>query len=461
MGDATPYDLLVIGAGQSGAPLAGAFSKAGHRVALVERAHIGGTCVNWGCTPTKTMLASGRVAHLARRAGDYGVQTDGIAVDMPTVRQRQRDMVSMFRGGSERGIEQQANIDLYRGEATFVDDRTVAVSQQDGEVRRLAGERVLINTGTRPRMPDVPGLREVRFLDSTSVMELDHVPDHLLVLGGGYIGLEFAQLFRRLGSDVTLVQRREQILPREDSDIAACLQGILRDEGIDLRLNTSVASVEPSDGQIAASLNGRDGRDDVLASHLLIAAGRVPNTDTLNLEATGVATNDRGYVTVDNRLRTSAANVYASGDVHGGPAFTHTSYDDFRLLKGNLLRGEARTTAGRIVANTVFTDPQLGRVGLSEHEARGGGYDVSVASMPMTSVPRALETDETRGMMKAVVDRSTNRILGAGILGIEGGELASMIQVAMQGDMPYTTLRDAPFAHPTLAESLNNLFGQV
>jgi pyruvate/2-oxoglutarate dehydrogenase complex dihydrolipoamide dehydrogenase (E3) component len=407
------------------------------------------------------MIASGRVAYLTRRGPDYGVHTGPIQIDMERIRQRKRKLVQMFRDGSERGVQQLEDLDLYRGTARFTAARTVEVTPAEGQARTLTADRVLINTGQRPRIPDLPGLGEVGYHDSTSIMELGELPEHLLVLGGGYIGLEFGQLFARLGSKVTILQRREQVLPGEDTDIAQCLQQILGEDGIDLWLSSDVQQVQHNGQQIELTVTGPQGRDRLAGSHLLVATGRRPNTDGLNLDAAGVEVDERGYVPVDDHLRTSAEGVYASGDVHGGPAFTHTSYEDFRVLKANLLRGEDRTTDHRIVANTVFTDPQLGRVGLTEHEARQRGYDVAVASMPMTSVPRALETDETRGLMKAVVDRQTDRILGAAALGIEGGEVASMIQVAMEGDLPYTVLRDAPFAHPTLAESLNNLFGKL
>ncbi|MCS3698330.1 mercuric reductase [Salinibacter ruber] len=452
------YDLIVIGAGQGGGPLAGTVAEAGHDVALLERTHVGGTCVNEGCTPTKTMIASARVAHLARRAEDYGVETGEVTVDLETVRQRKRDIVESFRAGSRSSVEAKSSLDLIEGDGRFVDAETVAVDLNDGGRRTLTADRIVINTGTRPAVPPIDGLDEVDFLTSTSIMELGAVPDHLLVLGGGYIGLEFGQMFRRFGAEVTIIDRGEHVLSREDTGVAEALEGILREDGLRLLNETSVTAVEETGDAITAHLGGPDAPAQVEGDELLVAAGRRPNTDTLNLEAAGVAATDRGHVRVDDRLATTADGVYAIGDVTGGPAFTHVSYDDYRVLQDNWLHDGDRTTEDRLISYTLFTDPQLGRVGLTEEQARAQDLDVTVAQMPMTRVARALEVDETRGLMKAVIDAETNRLLGAAVLGIEGGEVMSVLQTAMMGDLPVGRLRAAPFAHPTLAESLNNLF---
>jgi pyruvate/2-oxoglutarate dehydrogenase complex dihydrolipoamide dehydrogenase (E3) component len=453
------YDAIIVGAGQAGGPLSSALANAGWKTALIEREHVGGTCVNEGCTPTKTMVASARVAHLTRRAADYGVQAGPVTVDLRTVRQRKRDIVDSFRSGSERRIEGTEGLDLVRGEARFTGPKVLEVKLDDGGVRHLTADKIFINTGTRPRRPSLPGLVEAPYLDSTSIMELGELPEHLLVIGGGYVGLEFGQMFRRFGSEVTIVQRRGQLLTREDPDVAEEVAEILRGEGIEVLLNTKPVRVDRTAGdQLRLAVQTEEGEDALTGSHLLMAAGRVPNSDRLNLEAAGIKTDRRGFIPVDERLETNLAGVYALGDVNGGPAFTHVSYDDFRIIRTNLIEGGEATTAGRPIPYTVFIDPQLGRVGLSEQQARAEGRDIRVAKMPMAWVARALETDETLGLMKAVVDAENGQILGAAILGIEGGEIMAVLQMAMMGGVPYTDIRDAVFAHPTLAESLNNLF---
>ena len=455
------YDAIVIGSGQAGGPLAQALANSGRRTALVEREHVGGTCVNEGCTPTKTMVQSAKVAYLARRAADYGVDVGPVSINMEKVRRRKRDIVDSFRGGSERRIERTEGLDLIRGDARFTGPKELEVSLSGGGARRLTADAVFINVGCRPAELPIDGLAGVPHLDSTSVMELDEVPNHLLVLGGGYVGLEFAQMFRRFGSEVTVVQRGGRLLPREDPDVADEVAKILgEEEGLEVLLRADALAVETAGGGLRLTVRTPEGERKLSGSHLLVAAGRPPNTDTLNLPAAGVETDGRGFVKIDEKLETSAPGVYALGDVKGGPAFTHVSYDDFRVIKTNLDGGDA-SIADRLVPYAVFIDPQLGRVGLSEAEAREKGIDFRVAKMPMTYVARALEVDETRGFMKVLVDPGTGQILGCAILGIEGGETMSLLQVAMMGKLPYTAIRDGIFAHPTLAESLNNLFATL
>jgi len=452
------YDAIVIGSGQAGTPLSTALAEAGMHTALIEREHVGGTCVNEGCTPTKTMVASARVAYLARRGADYGVHTGDIRIDMERVRQRRRDIVNSFRNGSQGRIEKTANLELIFGEASFTGAKSLLVRQKDGGQLALTAEKIFINAGARPSVPALDGLKAVSFLDSTSIMELDTVPEHLLVLGGGYVGLEFGQMFRRFGSRVTIVQSAGQLLNREDPDIAEEVAKILQQDGVEVLLNATANRVSQSDGSIRLEIQ-QQGRSTTLAgSHLLVATGRMPNSDTLHLAAAGVQTDDHGFIEVNGRLETTSNGVYALGDIKGGPAFTHISYDDFRIIRTNLIEKGSATTDGRLVPYTVFIDPQLGRIGITETEALVQKRNIRVAKLPMTSVARALEVDETRGFMKAIVDGESNQLLGAAVLGIEGGEIMSAIEIAMMGRLPYTALRDGVFAHPTLAESLNNLF---
>jgi pyruvate/2-oxoglutarate dehydrogenase complex dihydrolipoamide dehydrogenase (E3) component len=404
------------------------------------------------------MVASGRVAYLARRAADYGVKVGPISIDMAKVRQRKRNIVDSFRNGSQSRIEKTANLELIFGEASFSGHQTILVRLQNGDRRTLSAKHIFINAGTRASRPKLDGLDTVPSLDNISIMELDAVPDHLLILGGGYIGLEFGQLFRRFGSQVTIVQSDAQLLAREDADIAEEVTNILRQDGVDVLLNAKATRVSKSGETIQVEIQSSATSNPLSGSHLLVATGRVPNTDTLNLLSAGVQTDDRGFIRVNDRLETTAEGVYALGDIKGGPAFTHISYDDFRIIRANLLEGKSASTKDRQVPYTVFIDPQLGRIGMTEAEARQQGRKIRVAKLPMTHVARALEVDETRGFMKAIVDAGTSQILGAAILGIEGGEIMSAIEIAMMGKLPYTALRDGTFAHPTLTESLNNLF---
>jgi len=452
------YDAIVIGSGQGGKPLSVDLAKAGWKTALIEREHIGGTCINTGCTPTKTMVASGRLAYLSRRSADYGVHTGPVTVNLAEVRQRKQKIVESFRNGSLSSVEKTAGLDLLKGEASFTGSNSIEVRLNEGGTRLLTAGKIFINAGARPSQPPIPGLDTVPFLDSTSIMELDVLPEHLLVLGGSYIGLEFGQMFRRFGSRVTVIQRGKRLLNREDPDITDAVATIVEEDGVTVQFISDVMRVEQAAGQIHLIVRTSDGEKTLTGSHLLVAVGRTPNTERLNLAAAGVKTDSHGFIEVNDRLETSTPGVYALGDVKGGPAFTHISYDDFRIIRTNLLQGGNATTSKRLVPYTVFIDPQLGRVGLSETEARAQSRNIRVAKLPMTHVARAIEVGETRGFIKAVVDADTDQILGCAVLGIEGGELMSMLEIAMMGQLPYTTLKDAIFAHPTLAECLNNLF---
>ena len=457
------YGSIVIGSGQAAVPLAMALAKAGSKIALIEQTHVGGTCINEGCTPTKTMVASARVAYLSRRSADYGVVADvKEKVDMSVVQRRRRDIVASFRSGSEARVKKTEGLDLLMGRARFTGDKQVEVDMNDGGKISLTAENIFINVGARPSRLQFSGIESIPVLNSTTIMELEVIPDHLLIIGGGYIGLEFGQMFHRYGSKVTIVHRGAHLLSREDDDVADAIADILRQDGIEILLQTTPTNVKKAaDGSLLLTVQGSEGERVLAGSHLLAAAGRTPNTDLLNLQATHIQLDDRGYVKTNDRLQTSVPGIYALGDVKGGPAFTHISYDDFRIIKTNLLDNGSASTRDRQVPYTVFIDPQLGRIGLTETEARKRGLKTRVASMPMTYVARALEVDESRGFMKVVVDAEHGQILGCAVLGLEGGEMMATIQVAMMGNLPYQTLRDATFAHPTLAESFNNLFGML
>jgi pyruvate/2-oxoglutarate dehydrogenase complex dihydrolipoamide dehydrogenase (E3) component len=455
------YDDIVIGAGQAGVPLATTLAKSGRKTAIVEREHVGGTCINEGCTPTKTMVASAKVAYFDRRSTDYGVSNGQVAVDMVRVRQRKRDIVKSFRTGGERRLHD-AGAELITGEARFIGPKELEVNLNGGATVQLSAENIFINVGARPANPPIEGLESVPALNSTSIMELGEVPEHLLVVGGSYVGLEFAQMFRRFGSEVTVVQRGRQLMSREDADVAEAVAEIMREDGIEVLLETKTRRAEQAeDGKIRLTVSGPDGESTLEGSHLLVAAGRPPNTEKLNLEAAGVETDKRGHIKVNEFLETNVEGIWALGDVKGGPAFTHISYDDFRIIRTNLLEGGDAAITDRKVPYTVFIDPQLGRAGLGEEEAREQGLNIRVAKIPMSYVARAIEVDETRGFMKAIVDADTDQILGCAILGVEGGEIAAMLQIAMMGEVPYTTLRDTVFSHPTLSEALNTLFAAI
>ncbi|TCC63447.1 mercuric reductase [Kribbella pittospori] len=452
------YDAIVIGTSQGGRFLPIELAKAGRKVALVERDQLGGVCVNTGCTPTKTMVASARLAYQARRGAEYGVRTGQVAVDLAAVRERKRAMVAGARENYASRLAQDG-LDLIEGEARFTRPRTVEIALKDGGTRQLSAEVIVIDAGTRPKPLVVPGADGIRVLDSTSIMELDEVPEHLIVLGGGYIGLEFGQMFRRFGSEVTICQSAARLMMAEDEDVSDEVATILRDDGITVLTSSTPVRIEPATGgRVRVRVRTEDGEQQFEGSHLLSAIGRVPNTGALTTEAAGIRLDDRGFIGVDEYLETSVPGVYAMGDIKGGPAFTHLSNDDYRILHANLVRHEKASTRDRIVPYAVFIDPQLGRAGITEREARVQGRAVRVAKLPMSAVIRAIETGETRGFMKAVVDADSGQILGCAVIGSEGGEIMTMIQVAMLGKLTYVDLAGAIFTHPLLAEGLNTLF---
>jgi pyruvate/2-oxoglutarate dehydrogenase complex dihydrolipoamide dehydrogenase (E3) component len=450
------YDAIVIGSGQAGNPLSQKLADRGWTVALIEKDHLGGTCINTGCTPTKTMIASAQVAYYARSAERWGVRTGAVQVDLPRIVARKDQVVGQFRSGQERKVQERKNLHVYHGQARFVAPHRLRINAEE-----LEGERIFINTGTRVALPRLEGLDQVNFLTNASIMELNALPEHLLVLGGGYIGLEFGQMFRRFGSRVTIVQRTDHILPREDADVTEELQKALEAEGIEFRLNTSPSRVTKENGRITLSVEEGGRADTLVGTHLLVATGRRPNSDDLGLETTGVRTDARGYIQVNGRLETNVPGIWALGDAKGGPAFTHISYHDYQIVYANLIDGKSLTTDHRLVPYAVFTDPQLGRVGMTEREARATGARLKIGKIPMSWVARAIERDETAGLMKLVVDAGNDRILGAAILATEGGELVQILAAVMLAGAPYTLLRGAIYIHPTLAEGFWTLMEEV
>ncbi|HEY4948771.1 MAG TPA: mercuric reductase [Candidatus Acidoferrales bacterium] len=450
------FDAIAIGSGQAANPLSVALADLGWKVALIERAELGGSCINTGCTPTKTMVASAQVAHYARDAARWGVRASDVSVDMPAVVARKNQVVQKGRGGVQKRVDARPNVKLIRGHAKFTGPHQVQVGTELFE-----SEKIFIDTGTRPTIPKIPGIDTVPFLTNATVMELQAVPEHLLVLGGGYIGLEFGQMFRRFGSRVTIVHNGERIMPREDRDIASALQQALESEGVAFRVNAATKRVENRDGAIALTVESGGRSETLQGSHLLVATGRKPNTDDLGLEAAGVTADTRGYVKVNGRLETNVPGVWALGDVKGGPAFTHISYNDYQIVYANLIEGKNLSTENRYLPYALFTDPQLGRVGITETEARASGRKFKLGTFPMSSVSRAIERDETAGLMKIIVDAQSDRILGAAILGSEGGETVQILGAMIWAGAPYTILKGAVYIHPTMAEGFFGLMESV
>jgi pyruvate/2-oxoglutarate dehydrogenase complex dihydrolipoamide dehydrogenase (E3) component len=461
----TTYDAIIIGTGQAGPFLAARLAKAGMKVAIAERTRFGGTCVNTGCTPTKTLVASAYAAHLARRAADYGVAigdaggaggAGGVRVDMKKVKARKDAIVERSTKGVERGLRSLENCTVYQGHARFVSRREVSVGSE-----RLAAERIFVNVGGRPAIPALPGLGEVDYLTSSSMMDLDFLPRHLVIVGGGYVGLEFGQMFRRFGSEVTIVEMAPRLIAHEDEDVSAAIKDILELEGIAVRLGAKCIRTAAMGDGVAVGVDCASGAPEVHGSHLLLAVGRRPNTDDLGLSDAGVAQDPRGYIVVDDELRTNVPGIWALGDCNGRGAFTHTAYDDYEIVAANLLDGGSRRLSDRIPAYALFIDPPLGRVGMSVAEARRAGRRVLVGRRPMTRVSRAVEKGETLGFMKVLVDADSKEILGGAILGTGGDEAVHCVLDAMYARAPYTVLRQAVHIHPTVAELIPTVLGEL
>ena len=460
MSDTEHYEILILGGGKAGKTLAMDMAKAGRRVALIERGMIGGSCINVACIPTKALVRSAEVSHLVRHAGAFGSQASTAPVDMAAVAARTADVVSRMVAVNRNAFAA-SGFELVLGEGRFVAPRVIEASLADGGTRRLTGERIFLNLGTVAAVPDIPGLHDASPMTHVGALQLDRLPRHLLVLGGGYIGMEMAQAFRRLGSAVTIVERGPQLAAREDPDVAAAVQDLLREDGIDLLLDSQVTQVEGRSGEAVRLQLTVAGDTRILeGSDILVAAGRVPQTAGIGLEIAGVTLDGRGFIQVDDRLATTAAGIWAMGEVAGSPMFTHVSLDDYRVARSVILGGD-RNTRARLIPYVVFIDPELGRVGLSETEAQRLGLQVRIARLPMSAIPRAQTLGLTRGFMKAVVDTSSDRILGFTMLGAHAGEVIAVVQAAMWGNLPYTMLRDGILAHPTIAEGLNLLFANV
>jgi pyruvate/2-oxoglutarate dehydrogenase complex dihydrolipoamide dehydrogenase (E3) component len=451
------FDAIVIGAGQAGPSLAARLAQAGRKVAIIERHLVGGTCVNTGCTPTKAMVASAYAAHLARRSGDYGVNIAGpIAIDMAAVKARKDAIAGNSRRNNETWLEGIEGVSLIRGHARFTGPHEIDVGGQT-----LSAPQIFLNVGGRAVTPAMPGLDGIDYLTNSSLLDLKEIPKRLVVIGGSYIGLEFAQIFRRLGAEVTVVEMSPRIVAREDEEVSAAVQSFLEEEGIRFRLSAECISFEKRDDGIAASVTCASGEPAEIGSHVLLAVGRRPNTDDLGLHKAGVALDQRGYVVVDEELRTSVEGIWALGDCNGRGAFTHTAYNDFEIVAANLLDGDSRRLGDRFPVYALYTDPPLGRVGMTEAQARAEGVSYKVATRPMTRVGRAIEKGETKGFMKAVVDARTDRILGAAVLGVGGDEAVHGLLYAMQGGVTADAIRRTTPIHPTVAELFPTLMGSL
>jgi pyruvate/2-oxoglutarate dehydrogenase complex dihydrolipoamide dehydrogenase (E3) component len=448
----TRFDAIVIGTGQAGPPLAARLSEAGMKLAVIERKHFGGTCVNTGCIPTKALVASAYAAQLARRGPEYGVETGGVRVDMQRVKARKDEIAGRSRQAVEGWLGGLANVAVYHGHGRFESAHSVRVNDEV-----LEAEKIFINVGARALVPPMPGLDRVPYLTNSSMMEIDFLPEHLIVIGGSYIGLEFGQMYRRFGARVTIVEKLDRLIGREDEDVSREIQEILEAEGVEIRLKAECMTVRRQGERIVVGLDCDEDSREVEGSHLLLAVGRVPNTGDLGLEKAGVETDEAGYIRVDDQLRTNVPGIWALGDCNGKGAFTHTSYNDYEIVAANLLDHDPRKVSDRIMAYALFIDPPLGRAGMTAKQVKASGRKALVATRPMTRVGRAVEKGETRGFMKVVVDAGSKEILGAAILGVTGDEVVHVLLDVMYAKAPHTTVSRAMHIHPTVAELLPTL----
>ena len=451
------YDAIIIGTGQSGPALARRLVAAGRKVAIIERKLFGGTCVNTGCTPTKTLAASAYVAHVARRAGEYGVRIEGaVNVDMKAVKARKDAVVAVFRNGVEQSLKTLEGCAVYEGHGRFVADKKVAVNGSE-----LAADQIFINVGARAAIPPIPGLDQVAYLTNSSMMDIDVLPSHLVIAGGSYVGIEFAQTYRRFGSKVTVIEFGPRLISREDDDVSQAVAGFLKEEGIDVRVRSEIVGVEQQGNSIVAKVESIGGLSQIAGTHLLVATGRRPNTDDLGLDKAGVSTDARGYIQVDDQLRTNISGIWAMGDCNGRGAFTHTSWNDFQIVAANLLDNDQRRVSDRITAYALYTDPPLGRAGMTEAEVRKTGRSALISTMAMKDVMRAYEKGETKGSMKILVDRDSKQILGASFLGLEGDEVIHSVLDIMYAKAPYTVIQRAMHIHPTVSELIPSMMDKL
>src|SRR5580658_1338060 len=463
----TKYDAILIGSGQAANPLAKKLASAGWKTVIVERQWVGGTCVNVGCTPTKTMIASGRVAYLVKRSAEFGIRSTASGVDVETFLRRKNSVVQTFREGSTKSLLNTPHLDLIFGTAAFSGTKEIDVVKSDGSRETLTADYIFLNAGAHPFIPPVPGLNDIPYLTSATILDLHEIPTHLAIIGGGYVALEFGQLYRRLGGQVTIVEHSDRFLPKEDEDIAAEIRRILEEDGVQILTGTQVNAVTNKDGirldleKQGSGTAAQATRTSITASHVLVASGRRPDTAGLNVAAAGIRLDEHGYIAVNSRLETNVPGIFALGDVKGGPQFTHVSWNDHLIAYKNLVEKAKLSIADRVTVYCLFTDPELGRVGLTESEARAKGLNIKVATMPASYVARAYENSETRGLLKVIVNADDRKILGAAMLISGGGELMSIIQMAMTGGVTYDAVRDGMYAHPTFAESLNNLFAKL
>ena len=451
------YDAIVIGTGQSGPALARRLVAAGQKVAIIERKLFGGTCVNTGCTPTKTLVASAYAAHIARRAADYGVRVEGeVKVDMKAVKARMDAVVAPSRDGVEQSLKSLEGCTVYEGHGRFVAKNKVAVNASE-----LAAERIFLNVGARAAIPPIPGLDHVPYMTNSSMMDVDFLPAHLIILGGSYVGLEFGQTYRRFGSAVTVIEGGPRLIGREDEDVSQAVADFLKEEGIDVRVGSKIVGVEKQGTSIAVKVESAGKNSQIVGTHLLVATGRRPNTDDLGLDKAGIAADAHGYIQVDDQLRTNVAGVWAMGDCNGRGAFTHTSWNDFEIVAANLLDNDQRRVNDRINAYALYTDPPLGRVGMTEAEVRKSGKPALIATLAMERVSRARERGETKGFMKILVDRDSKQILGASFLGLSGDEVVHSVLDVMYAKAPYTVIQRAMHIHPTVSELVPTMLGEL
>ncbi|MBC6112604.1 mercuric reductase [Pedobacter fastidiosus] len=456
------FDAIIIGSGQAGVPLAKKLALAGKKTAIIEKKHIGGTCINVGCTPTKAMVASARAVYQAKRANELGIEIHDIKVNLKKIKSRKDGIVESFRSSAQKGLESTKGLKIIFGEARFSAPKELTVLASDGIEEKLTADWIFIDTGAKTTIPDLDGLLEVDYLTSTTILDLEEIPKHLVVVGGNYIGLEFGQMFRRFGSKVTILEKSKRIMGREDEDISNEISEIFKGEEIDILTETQIVRIiKKQKNQLILDVKAGNQNKKIECSHILIATGRTPQTEKLGLEIAGIKTDKKGNVLVNEKLETNVKGVFALGDVKGGPAFTHIAYNDYTIVYRNLIENTNYTISDRPVPYCMFTDPQLGRIGLSENEAKEKGLNYKVAKIPMSQVARGIETNETLGMMKAIVDADTKKILGASILASEGGEIMSVLEMAMEGGITYDRIRYCVFAHPTYSESLNNLFMKI